>query len=122
MSLNASTEMYLEAIYVLHRTKGTVRSIDIAEYLDFSKASVSRAVGILKRDGYIFVDTDGYISFTSNGEIASQKIYERHTVLTEVLKALGVDEKVAVENACRIEHVITDEAFGAIKDHFEKMK
>lgn len=122
MSLNASTEMYLEAIYVLKQTKGTVRSIDVAEYLNFSKASVSRAVGILKTDKYISVDIDGYINLTEKGQQSGAKIFERHTILTEVLKALGVDEKTAVDNACRIEHVITDEAFNAIKNHYEKLK
>lgn len=122
MSLNASTEMYLEAIYVLLNTKGNVRSIDVAEYLKFSKASVSRAVGILKNDGYILVDDAGYITLTNKGQKSGNKIFERHTILTEVLKAIGVDETVASENACRIEHVITDEAFDAIKKYYETIK
>ena len=122
MSLNASTEMYLESIYVLSKSKASVRSIDIAEYLDFSKASVSRAVGILKNDGYISVDGEGYITLTKSGQEYGSKIFERHTVLTEILKDLGVSESVAVENACRIEHVIDDEVFEVIKKNYNKFK
>lgn len=122
VSLNASTEMYLESIYVLSKSKASVRSIDIAEYLDFSKASVSRAVGILKNDGYISVDGEGYITLTKSGQEYGSKIFERHTVLTEILKDLGVSESVAVENACRIEHVIDDEVFEVIKKNYNKFK
>lgn len=122
MPLNESGEMYLEFIYLLCKTKKNVRSIDIAEYMNFSKPSVSRAVGILKKHNFIEVDSNGYISLTAEGQAAGSKIYERHTILTAVLEALGVDEKTAAENACRIEHVITDSAFNAIKEHYEKMK
>lgn len=121
MSLNESTEMYLESIYILLLSKSDVRSIDVAEYMNYSKPSVSRAVGILKEQGYIDVDGNGYISLTSEGKIAGDKIFERHTILTEILKDLGVEEQSAVDNACRIEHVITDEAFNAIKEHYKKI-
>ena len=113
MHLQESGEMYLETILILSR-KGAVRSLDVAEYMGFSKPSVSRAVGLLKNGGYIHVDDDGH-------EI-SDKIYERHTVLTSFLTLLGVDPKVAAEDACKIEHDISDESFEAIKHHAVKGK
>ncbi len=122
VSLHESGEMYLESIYILCKSKSDVRSVDIAEYMGFTKASVSRGVGILKKQEYIVTDKDGFIALTPKGEEMGAKIFERHTVLTMVLKALGVSEDVAADNACRIEHVITDEAFEAIKKHYEKMK
>ncbi|MDE6949341.1 MAG: metal-dependent transcriptional regulator [Lachnospiraceae bacterium] len=119
MSLKESGEMYLESIYVLSRSKQPVRSIDIAEYMNFTKPSVSRGVGLLKEQGYIVVDKDGYISFTDDGAKIAEKIYERHTVLTNVLKAIGIDEETAAEDACRIEHVISEKTFIAIKEYLQ---
>ncbi len=110
--------MYLESIYVLCTTKPAVRSIDVAEHMNFSKPSVSRAVGLLKKDGYIEVDKDGYISLTQAGKDMANKIFERHTVLTKMLVSLGVDEKTATEDACRMEHVISDTSFLAMRKHF----
>jgi len=113
-----SGEMYLESIYVLCSSKPAVRSIDVAEHMNFSKPSVSRAVGLLKKDGYIEVDKDGYITLTQEGKDMANKIFERHTVLTKMLISLGVDEETAAEEACRMEHVISDTTFNAMKKHF----
>jgi Mn-dependent DtxR family transcriptional regulator len=117
-SVKESGEMYLESIYVLCSTKSAVRSVDVAEHMNYSKPSVSRAVGLLKKDGYIEVDKDGYISLTQAGKDMANKIFERHTVLTKMLVSLGVDEKTASEDACRMEHVISDTTFNAMKKHF----
>ena len=119
MALKPSGEMYLETIYVLAQKNATVRSIDIAEYMSYSKPSVSRAVGILKNANYILIDKDGGITLTDKGEAVAKKIYERHTVLSGVLIRLGVDEKTALEDACKIEHVISDETFAVLKKHIE---
>ena len=107
--------MYLETILVLLREKGAVRSLDVAEHMGFSKPSVSRAVGILKRGEYILVDRDGFITLTDSGMEIASKIYERHTLLTAFLVRLGVDEKTAAEDACKLEHNISDKSFRAIK-------
>ena len=115
MSLKESGQMYLESIYVLIHEKGKVRSIDVAGHMKFSKPSVSRGIGILKQQEYILVDKDGYILLTEAGEREAQKIFERHSILTEFLVSLGVDEAIATDDACRIEHVISDDAFDAIK-------
>lgn len=120
MQLMESGEMYLETIHILLKNKGMVRSLDIAEYMGFSKPSVSRAVGILKKGEYIIVDRYGYITLTDLGRSVAEKIYERHTILTEVLVSLGVSEESASEDACKIEHVISDESFDAIKKHIRK--
>lgn len=120
MSIKESGEMYLESIYVLCKSKSSVRSIDIAEHMNYTKPSVSRAVGLLKKEGYILVDKDGYISLTESGIELAEKIFERHTVLTKMLMGLGVDEETAADDACRIEHVISDKSFFAIKDHIER--
>lgn len=120
MSLKESGEMYLESIYILTNSKNDVRSIDIAEYMNFTKPSVSRGVGLLKEQGYIMVDSKGYITLTEKGAAAGKKIYERHTVLTDVLKTIGVDDETAVADACRIEHVISDKTFDSIKYYFSK--
>lgn len=122
MPIKESGEMYLETIYVLSKTKHNVRSIDIADYLNYTKPSVSRAIGILKRQGYIFVDKDGYISLSESGLETAKTIYERHTVLTEFLTNLGVSELTAAEDACRIEHVISDKSFNAIKKFYKNKK
>ena len=120
MALQESGEMYLETIYVLSQKLGKVRSIDICEHLGYSKPSVSRAVGILKRGDYITVDADGHLTLTELGKQTAEQMYERHTLLTQLLKLLGVDEAVAAEDACRIEHVISKETFDAIKHYMEK--
>ncbi len=122
MSLKESGEMYLESIFILCKTKGSVRSIDVAEYMNFSKPSVSRAIGLLKNQNYITVDKDGYISLTKTGKLKANQIFERHDVLTHVLQKLGVSEKTAADDACRIEHVISDETFNAIKKILENTK
>ena len=118
MSLKESGEMYLESIYVLNKEKSPVRSTDVAEYMGFSKPSVSRAVGLLKKQGYIDVDGNGFITPTESGLELAKKIFERHTVLSGLLVSLGVDSETAAEDACRIEHVISDKSFEAIKKHF----
>ena len=120
MALQESGEMYLESIYVLLQKSNFVRSIDVCEYMGFSKPSVSRAVGLLKEGEYITVDTDGYITLTSKGVEVAAKMYERHTLLTKFLINLGVDEKTAVDDACKIEHHLSDESFNALKKHAEE--
>ena len=122
VQLQESGEMYLETIYILSKSNDAVRSLDIAEYMGFSKPSVSRAVGVLKNGKYILVDKNGYIVLTATGLEIAEKIYERHTLLTEYLIRLGVSEKTAAEDACKIEHDISDESFEAIKRHINKNK
>ena len=122
MTVRESGEMYLEAILVLAKKSGYVRSIDVSEYLGYSKPSVSRAVGILREGGYILVEKDGAITLTDSGKKLAETIYERHTVLSELLIRLGVDEKAATDDACRIEHVISDESFQAIKQYYYQHK
>ena len=117
MHLQESGEMYLETILILSHKNGAVRSIDISEYMGYSKPSVSRAMGLLRSDGYITVDGGGYISLTESGKNIAEKIYERHNVLAEALKMLGVSDSAAVADACKIEHDISDESFEAIKRH-----
>ncbi len=121
MHLQESGEMYLETILVLSKEQTRVRSLDVADYMGFSKPSVSRAVGLLKSGGYIVVDGNGYITLTDDGRFIAEKIYERHTVLTDVLVRLGVSKEVALEDACKMEHVISDESFEAIKKHVKKL-
>ena len=118
MHIQESGEMYLETIHVLYKKNGHVRSVDISEHMGYSKPSVSRAVGLLKSGGYIEVDRDGSITLTESGMEVAQKIYERHTVLSQMLAKLGVSPETAAEDACRIEHAISDETFEAIKRHF----
>ena len=120
MSLKESGEMYLETIYILCKSKSSVRSIDVAEYMNFSRASVSRGIGLLKKQDFILMDRDGYITLTEKGLKTAEKIYERHTVISKMLMLMGIDEKTATEDACRIEHVISDETFEALKQHAEK--
>ena len=117
MRLQESGEMYLESIYVLSQKDGHVRSVDISEYMGYSKPSVSRAVSLLKSGGYIVMDEDNFIHLTDTGLKIAEKIYERHTVLTTLLIRLGVSRETASEDACRIEHAISDESFEAIKSH-----
>ena len=117
MHLQESGEMYLESIYVLLRRNPHVRAIDVGEYMGYSKPSVSRAMGLLKSGGYVSVDENGFITLLPAGQEVAEKIYERHTLLTSVLVRLGVSEEVASEDACRLEHVLSDESFEAIKRH-----
>ena len=115
MSIHESGEMYLEAILVLSQKNGFVRSIDVSEYLGYSKPSVSRAVGILKNGNYIVVDKDGSLTLTESGKEIAEKIFERHTVLSKLLTKMGVSEETATADACKMEHAISDESFEAIK-------
>lgn len=115
MSVHESGEMYLEAILVLTKKNGYVRSIDVSEYLGYSKPSVSRAMGILRSGDYIHVDKDGAITLTDSGREIAEKIYERHTVMSKLLMRMGVSEETATADACRLEHAISDESFEAIK-------
>lgn len=119
MSLKESAEMYLETIYTLSKTHSYVRSIDVAEALGYSRPSVSRAVGLLKKDGYLSVKEEGFLILTEKGMEAAEKIYERHTILTAALMALGVDPETAAEDACKIEHDISDRTLDAIKAHMK---
>ena len=122
MAIQESGEMYLETILVLSKTHPTVRAIDVGEEMGFSKPSVSRALGILKADGYVVSDANGYLTLTEAGAELAGKIYERHRVLTRILTLLGVDEKVAAEDACKMEHDISDVSFAALKHHVEEME
>lgn len=115
--LQESGEMYLETIYVLSQKIGSVRSLDVAEYMNYSKPSISRAMGLLKSGNYILIDAGGYITLTESGLEIAKKIYERHTVITRLLMMLGVDEETAAEDACKIEHDISEKSFEAIKNH-----
>ena len=119
--MRESGEMYLESIYVLCNSKNDVRSIDVAEHMNYSKPSVSRAVGLLKRQGYIIVDKEGYISLTDEGKMVAKEIFERHTILTKLLISFGVDEETASEDACRMEHIISPKTFEAMKAHLDKI-
>lgn len=116
MNLQESGEMYLETILILTENNPHVRSIDVRDYMGFSKPSVSRAIGLLKKGGYVTVDNDGFISLTDEGKELAHKIYDRHSVLTAFLVSLGVDKEVASADACKIEHHISDESFYAIKN------
>ena len=122
MALHESGEMYLETIYILTQRSDSVRSIDVGEYMGYSKPSVSRAVGLLKKDGYIVIDEKGYINLTETGRQKAEQIYERHLILTSLFQNLGVDEEIASEDACRIEHYLSDKTFNAIKAHMNKYK
>ena len=117
MHIQESGEMYLETIHVLLQKHGHCRSVDISEHMGYSKPSVSRAVGLLKQGGYIVMDKSGYITLTDAGHAHAQKIFERHTILTQMLVRLGVSPEIAAEDACRMEHTISDETFEAIKRH-----
>lgn len=119
--IQESGEMYLETIYVLSK-KGPVRSTDVAEHMGYSKPSISRAVGLLKSSGYLLMDKEGYLTLTDAGLEIASKIYERHILLSEFLVRLGVDKDVAAADACKIEHVISEESFEAIKSHIHKQK
>lgn len=116
MQLQESGEMYLETILILSQ-RGAVRSLDVAEYMHFSKPSVSRAVSLLKNGGFIIVDKNGFIELTDAGREVADSMYERHRLLTSLLTMLGVDEETAAEDACKIEHDISEKSFEAIKKH-----
>ncbi len=122
MHLQESGEMYLETILVLTRERSNVRSIDVVEYMGFSKPSVSRAIGLLKSGGYVTVDADGYLSLTEAGLDVAMKIYERHNAITKLLVSLGVDEEIAAADACKMEHNISDESLFAIKKFLDENK
>ncbi len=122
MHLQESGEMYLETILILSKKSPFVRSIDVGEYMGFSKPSVSRAVGLLKKGGYIAVSEEGHLTLTEAGYEIANKIYERHTLLTQYLIRLGVSPEVATEDACKMEHDISDETFEAIKRHASGLK
>ena len=117
MALHESAEMYLETIYQLSKERGSVRSIDVAESMGYSKPSISRAVGLLKQGGYLVMEKDGSLNLTESGREIAEKVYERHTILTTVLTRLGVSPETAAEDACKMEHVISDETFEAMKRH-----
>ena len=120
MAMLESGEMYLETIYILSQKSSAVRGIDVSEYMGFSKPSVSRAIGLLKKEGLVIIDAQGFIMLTESGEKKAGSIYERHTVLTKLLTGIGVDEETAAADACRIEHYISEKTFDAIKAHMEK--
>ena len=120
MPLQESGEMYLETIYILSQKSSQVRAIDVGEYMGFSKPSVSRAMGLLKDEGLVFTDDHGFVNLTEEGEKIAARIYERHQVLSKLLMDIGVDEKTATEDACRIEHYISETTFNAIKASIRK--
>ena len=115
MRLYESAEMYLETIYVLSQRMACVRSVDVAEDMGYSKPSVSRAVGLLKEGGYLTVAEDGALVLTEEGRVAAKKIFERHTVLSAFLAHIGVADEIAAHDACKIEHVVSDETIAAIQ-------
>lgn len=121
MHLQESGEMYLETILILSKRSQSVRSVDVGEYMGYSKPSVSRAVGLLKNAGYLVVEKDGSLILTESGRKIAENIYEKHTTLTTLLKNLGVDDRTASEDACKIEHVISDTSFEAIKKLADRM-
>ena len=122
MALHESGEMYLETIYHLSQTMATVRSIDVVEHMGYSKPSVSRAVNLLKKGGYLIMEDNGALHLTDEGRAIGEKIYTRHKVLTSLLLRLGVDAKTAAEDACKMEHAISDVTFDAIQKHLGQHK
>ena len=122
MHIQESGEMYLETIYVLQKKNGHVRSVDVAEKMGYSKPSISRAMGLLKTGEFIEIAPDGAITLTEKGVAVAEKIYERHTLLSQILMHLGVSAEVALEDACKLEHAISDESFEAIKAHVHQKK
>ena len=116
MSIQESGEMYLESILVLSKKSPNVRAIDLSEYMGFSKPSVSRALSVLKSGGFVTVSEQGYLTLTEDGKTIAEKIYERHTVLTNYLTLIGVSKETASQDACKMEHVVSDESFNAIKE------
>ena len=122
MAIQESGEMYLKTIYVLSKKSSQVRAIDVGEYMGFSKPSVSRALGLLKEDGLLIKDENGFLKLTEAGTAIAERIYARHEVLSRLLIDIGVDEKTAMDDACRVEHYISDTTFNAIKAHVGKCK
>jgi len=122
MLLMESGEMYLEALYVLSLENELVRAIDVGEYLGYSKPSVSRAVSLLKSEGFIRRDDRGFLYLTEAGEIIGKSVYERHIVLTDLFMMMGIDEDTANKDACRVEHYICDKTFEAVKAYVKKHK
>ena len=122
MKIKESAENYLEAILIIKKRKGNVRSIDIANELSFSKASVSVAMKSFKEEGYISIDENGNISLMGKGLEIAEKMYERHKVIAQALMALGVSEEVAYEDSCKLEHHMSNETFEKIKEFFENFK
>ena len=120
MALQESGEMYLETILILSRQRGYVRAVDISEFMGYSKPSVSRAVGLLKSNGYITIDGESHISLSPSGREVAEKILDRHTILTRLLTMLGVDPETASADACKLEHAISDTSFEAIKNHMSQ--
>ena len=120
MPLHESAEMYLETIYVLSQKGASVRSIDVAEEMGYSKPSVCRAVGLLKKDGYLTMSADGILVLTAEGNETAKKIFERHTVLSNFLALIGVDDETAAKDACKIEHVVSEQTINAIKTFLDK--
>ena len=120
MTIRESGEMYLETIYILSQRSSEVRSIDVGAYMGYSKPSVSRAIGLLKKDGLVNMDGKGYLTLTDAGEKRAKVIYERHLLLSQLLVNIGVDEETALEDACRIEHYISEKTFEAIKNHVKE--
>ena len=121
MQLQESGQMYLETIYILSQKSDTVRAIDVGEYMGFSKPSVSRALGLLKNGGYVEVSSEGYLTLTDEGARVAKMIFERHNLITEVLIRLGVDKETAAEDACKMEHVISETTFNALKKYIETL-
>lgn len=122
MALQESGEMYLETILILSKSQPMVRSMDVAAYMNYSKPSISRAIGILKKEGYVNMDPDGALTLTTEGRTIAESIYERHVLLTEFLVYLGVDPKIASEDACKMEHDISPETFEAMKRHAKSIR
>ena len=120
MTIRESGEMYLETIYVLSQKSAEVRSVDVGAYMGFSKPSVSRAIGLLRKEGLVDVDAQGCLQLTDTGRKRAEIVYERHMLLSRLLVKIGVDEKTAEEDACRIEHYISEKTFEAIKEHMKK--
>lgn len=121
MKLQESGEMYLETILILSNKSPHVRSLDVAEYMGFSKPSVSRAVGLLKKGGFLTVSTEGFLQLTDDGLSVAKKIYERHVIISDFLEHIGVDKETAVDDACKIEHDISEKSFEALKKHFSAL-
>ena len=122
MKIHASGEDYLEAILILQKKSGMVRSVDLARHMGFSKPSISHAVGVLKDGGFVTVDGEGYLHLTETGREVAVKIYERHCVLTSGLINLGVDPEQAEQDACRMEHVVSDESFQKLREIFGQIE
>ena len=122
MKIKESAENYLEAIYVIKKEKGFVRSVDVANYLNFTKPSVSVAMKTFREEGYILMDPGGGITLTEKGRVIAERIYERHEVIAKALIAMGVSEKTAYDDSCKIEHDLCDESFEKIKAYLKKVK